>query len=185
MRRIVGKTNTNTAEFWNSYYTSIESEDDRLIIYQQLWQALVCIPFKTVLEIGCGTGVGAEYLKSRFTCHYTGSDFVPAAIEKASKYCDEAVLIDVLIDPIPAHYDVIIIAETLEHLEDPFSVIDKCLPHCKFLVLSLPYNEPEDCDPEHVWCGIVPNDFIEKYNVYIISMNEGYFQIILTHGNKM
>jgi 2-polyprenyl-3-methyl-5-hydroxy-6-metoxy-1,4-benzoquinol methylase len=185
MRRIVGKTNTNTAEFWNSYYTSIESEDDRVMIYEQLEQILSFVHFNTVLEIGCGTGVGAKYLKSKFRCFYSGSDFVPAAIEKAKKHCDHTLLLDALSDPIPGYYDVIIIAETLEHFEDPFSIIDKCLPHCKFLVLSLPHNEPEECDPEHLWCEITPDDFTEKHNVHSVNMNENYFQIILTHGNRM
>lgn len=183
MIRVPDKANTNTPEFWGNYYASIESEEDRLIIYEQLEQAILYTHFNTVLEIGCGTGIGAAYLKSKFPCHYTGSDFVPSAIEKARHNCNDAIVLDVLTDPIPGYYDVMIIAETLEHLEDPFSVIDKCLPHCKFLVLSLPYNEPEQCDPEHLWCEITPDDFTEKYNVHSVNMNESYFQIILTYGN--
>ena len=185
MTRVPNKINTNTSDFWHNYYASVKSEQDRLIIYEQLEQALQSIHFNTVLEIGCGTGIGVAHIKSMFLCHYTGSDFVASAIEKARHNCDDVILLNALVDPVPGFYDVIIIAETLEHLEDPFFVVEKCLPHCKYLVLSLPYDEPEQCDPEHLWYGIKPDDFTEKYNVHFVNVNEHYFQIILTHGNRV
>jgi len=65
MRRITGKQNTNTMQFWDDYYASIDVEHDRLIIYEQLTDILETIRFNTILEIGCGTGIGAEYIKSK------------------------------------------------------------------------------------------------------------------------
>jgi hypothetical protein len=46
-------------------------------------------------------------------------------------------------------------------------------------VLSLPLDEPEDCDPEHIWYNIKPIDFAD-YNVHMVNTNESYFQIIIT-----
>jgi 2-polyprenyl-3-methyl-5-hydroxy-6-metoxy-1,4-benzoquinol methylase len=178
MRRIKGKQNTNTMQFWDDYYASVDVEHDRLIIYEQLADILETIRFNTILEIGCGTGIGAEYIKSKFDCIYTASDFSMIAVNKAAEKADYIKLLDIRKDDPVGEYDVIIIAETLEHLEDPFNVIDRCLKHCKYLVLSLPLDEPEDCDPEHIWCNIRPEDFIE-YDVHRIHINEYYFQIIL------
>lgn len=178
MQRIENKVNTNTIEFWNAYYQSIDTEDDRLIIYKQLAYILKYISFHTVLEIGCGTGIGAEYIKSKFDCIYTASDFSKVAIDKATDKADAVQLLDINKSNPLTKYDVIVIAETLEHLEDPYSVIDKCLKYCNYLVLSLPLNESEECDSEHIWCKIKPEDF-SRYNVHIIQINESYFQIIL------
>ena len=179
MQRVKGKINTNSIEFWNEYYASVDIEEDRLIIYEQLSEILECIKFNTILEIGCGTGIGAEYLKNKFDCIYTASDFSMTAINKASEKADYISLLDIRTDEPVGQYDVIIIAETLEHLENPFDVIDKCKKHCKYLVLSLPLDEPEDCDPEHIWYNIKPIDFAD-YNIHMVNTNESYFQIIIT-----
>lgn len=165
-------------QFWDTYYSSVDIENDRLIIYEQLAGILDTINFNTILEIGCGTGIGAQYIKSKFDCIYTASDFSMIAVNKAAEKADYIKLLDIRTEDPVGEYDVIIIAETLEHLEDPFNVIDRCLKHCRYLVLSLPFDEPEDCDPEHVWCNIRPEDFID-YDVHRIQINEYYFQIIL------
>jgi len=179
MRRITDKPNTNSVYFWDNYYDCVGIEYDRLIIYEQLADILKHIEFKTILEIGCGTGVGAEYLKMKFDCEYTASDFSIIALNKAVSKADHIKLLDIRTDDPTDDYDVIIIAETLEHLENPFDVIDRCLKHCKYLVLSMPLDEPEDCDPEHIWCNIRPEDFIQ-YDIQRIQTNEYYFQIILS-----
>lgn len=179
MIRIKDKENTNTKDFWDAYYTSVDVEDDRLIIYEQLDGILSGIEFNTIMEIGCGTGIGGKYLKDKYQCHYTGTDFSDIAVKKAAQYLDETYLLDARTQLPATRYDVIIIAETLEHLEKPFAVIDRCLDYCKHLVLSLPLNEPQDCDPEHLWYGIDPMDF-DGYNVHSVQLNEYYFQIILT-----
>ena len=179
MQRVKGKINTNSIEFWDEYYASVDIEEDRLIIYEQLSEILDCIKFNTILEIGCGTGIGAEYLKSKFDCIYTASDFSMTAINKASDKADYTSLLDIRTDEPVGQYDVIIIAETLEHLEHPFEVIDKCKSHCKYLVLSLPLDEPEECDPEHIWYNIKPEDFLD-YKIHTVKLNKSYFQIIIT-----
>ena len=179
MQRVKGKINTNSIDFWDDYYASVDIEEDRLIIYKELSEILDCIKFDTILEIGCGTGIGAEYLKSKFDCIYTASDFSMTAIDKAADKADHVQLLDIRTNKTQDQYDVIIIAETLEHLEDPFEVIDKCKKYCKYLVLSLPLDEPEDCDPEHIWYNIKPTDFVD-YNIHTVKINESYFQIIIT-----
>lgn len=179
MRRVKDKINTNSMVFWDDYYAGVDIEEDRLIIYEQLSEILNHIKFKTILEIGCGTGIGAEYIKNQFDCIYTASDFSMIAVNKAADKADHIQLLDIRTDEPQDQYDVIIIAETLEHLENPFEVIDKCKKHCKYLVLSLPLDEPEDCDPEHIWYNIKPIDFID-YNIHMVNTNESYFQIIIT-----
>lgn len=179
MKRLTNKPNTNTATFWNDYYASIDIEEDRLIIYEQLEEILQNIQFNTVLEIGCGTGIGAAYLKECFPdIIYTGSDFSLMALDKAANYVDHVKLLDIRYQDPSDYYDVIIIAETLEHLENPYEIIDRCLYYCNYLVLSFPLDEPEECDPEHIWCNITPDDF-SQYDVIYTKLNTSYFQIII------
>lgn len=179
MKRLIDKPNTNTTEFWNDYYDSVNVEYDRLIIYEQLDQILCKIEFDSVLEIGCGTGIGGSYLKNCYPgIHYTGSDFSIVALDKAQMFLDSVLLLDIRDNNPNDFYDVIIIAETLEHLEDPYDVIDRCLNYCTYLVLSLPLNEPDNCDPEHLWCNIDPTDFSD-YNIIYTNINTNYFQIII------
>lgn len=179
MQRVKGKINTNTLEFWNDYYDSVDVEHDRLIIYEQLSKILMDISFNSILEIGCGTGIGAEYLKKNFTCIYTATDFSVIAVQKAKQFADHVMVMDIVHQNPNKYYDVIMIAETLEHLENPFDVVDRCLNHCTYLVLSLPLNEPEDCDAEHLWYNINPDSF-NNYNIIQTQINDSYFQIILT-----
>lgn len=181
MQRINNKLNTNTYEFWNNYYSN-SPDDDRLIIYEWIEEILQKIKFFSILEIGCGSGVGAKHIKNNFQCCYTATDFCESAIQRASKYSDKSFILDISKDEIHSFYDVIIIAETLEHLENPFDVINKCLSKCYYLVLSLPLNEPKECDAEHIWHDINPDSF-SQYTIHSCIERNEYFQIIITNDN--
>lgn len=44
-----------------------------------------------------------------------------------------------------------LLCETLEHLDDPATVLGALRPRCKTLVLSTPLDAWDDSNPEHLW----------------------------------
>jgi len=83
---------------------------------------------KKVLEIGCASGVQSQLLKENFGCQITGIELDPEAAEKAGIYCDRIIHGDVenlnLKEILGgAQYDVILMADVLEHLKNPANVL--------------------------------------------------------------
>jgi len=133
--------NINTKKYWNK----------KLSAYNNFWRDESYHCFEkflppdelfSLLDIGCGLGDGTERLKRIFPkAKIYGADFSRVGIEKAKKRRSrvEYLLLDIENDPIPATYDYILIVETLEHLSNPFEVVDKCLKYTrKSLWISVP-----------------------------------------------
>ena len=99
---------------------------------------------RRILDLGCGTGALGKALKERQPCHVTGIELNKAAYEVAVKNLDVA-LCDNLnrFDPKIAgeKYDCIILADILEHLINPWSVLSKfskALSDAGTIVASIP-----------------------------------------------
>jgi ubiquinone/menaquinone biosynthesis C-methylase UbiE len=78
-----------------------------------------------VLDLGCGTGLIAEYLSDRTNAHVTGLDYVPAAIGQAqARTAAKAHRLAFLVGDInalalpPEAYDVIVAIDTIYFSED-------------------------------------------------------------------
>jgi SAM-dependent methyltransferase len=91
--------------------------------------ALVPAACRRVLEVGCGAGQLSSLLRARGH-HVTGIELIPQAVQRAAAVLDEVVCADVedeSLSFIPGSFDVLIFADVLEHLLDPWGVLRRCV----------------------------------------------------------
>ena len=115
----------------------------------------------SVLEIGCSTGYGSQFLFGDIRYH--GLDYDPLIIEVAKEQnwgenCHfECADINQL-DEFP--FDTIIAFEVIEHLDNGLEIVEKLKKNCKRLLISVPYNEPKGFWGEHHKLhGLTEKDF--------------------------
>lgn len=93
----------------------------------RIWPSLLGMVQDTnVLDIGCGTGKLGEYLKKEFKCNVVGIEIEEMNIAEAALNIDTVYLGDIEsfnIERIDSRFDYIIFSDSLEHLNDPWSVI--------------------------------------------------------------
>ena len=143
-------------EHFNSIADGYAAKDlapsSRIARRHRLDRTLAAVPadtFERVLEVGCGAGFGADYLRGRFE-DYVGIDhsrrLIEVAIEKNSGtgVRFEASSIDGY-DP-PHRFDLIVMIGVLHHLEDPARSMETMVPWLEpggYLVA----NEPQPANP--------------------------------------
>lgn len=98
-----------------------------------------------ILEIGCGTGNTLAWIKEQYNCSWTGGvEIFDYAAKAAVQKIDTVYSVDIekIELPIePASLDVILCLDVLEHLVDPWEVINKMTVFLKpggSLIASLP-----------------------------------------------
>ncbi|MBT4258075.1 class I SAM-dependent methyltransferase [archaeon] len=82
---------------------------------------------KKVLDLGCNTGLLGEALKKNKNCIVYGADYSKEAIILAKKRLDYSVVCN-LEKEVPFEsekFDVIVLADILEHLKDPENLLNK------------------------------------------------------------
>jgi hypothetical protein len=96
-------------------------------------------PIFKIADLSCGDGYIIDSISAN--SRYKG-DFAPGY--------DYIGSIEETIDYIPA-VDLFILSETIEHIDDPDSLLKKIRSKTKNLILTTPKNEVNDSNPEHYW----------------------------------
>lgn len=109
-------------------------EDDQSeFTYGERWDVFSALPASpdSILDIGCGTGLGFQTYRERGS-RLVGVDIDPEVLEEASKNMDEARLLNIETEEWPAEFhksfDVVAFCDTLEHLNDPWKVLQEVRP---------------------------------------------------------
>jgi SAM-dependent methyltransferase len=105
---------------------------------------------QSVLEIGCSTGYGSQFLPNNIK--YLGLDYDPIIIDVANEqqWGANASFVHANINTYPLEqYDTIIAFELIEHIDNGLEIAQKLKKHCKRLLLTTPYNEPPGFWGEH------------------------------------
>ena len=137
-------TNINTAKYWDLYLSN-RGDSWRDFPYVFLVNDLPKGEKFSLLDIGCALGDGCRLLKKNFPqAQIAGADLSKLAIEKA-KARDKNInyfVMDLGRQDIPQKYDYITLIHILEHFNDPYPIINKCLKAVnKAVYISTPYGE--------------------------------------------
>lgn len=97
------------------------SEEKEAILNAVAWKA------QTVLDVGCGTGELAALIAKRTRGSVLGIDFSKEAIKTANRRHKHPNIAFKCADlkTLSGAYDVIIMAGTIEHMDDPFSTLER------------------------------------------------------------
>ena len=114
----------------------------------------------SVLEIGCSTGYGYQFLQSPA---YIGLDYDPIIVDvaKEQQWSDNATFYQADINTYElGQYTNIIAFEVIEHLDNGLEIVEKLKQHCKRLLITVPHNEPKGFWGEHHKLhGLTEKDF--------------------------
>jgi GT2 family glycosyltransferase/SAM-dependent methyltransferase len=123
------------------------------------WAAQNVLP-GSVLEIGCSTGYGYQFLQSPV---YMGLDYDPLIVEvaKEQEWSDNATFYQADINTYElGMYTNIVAFEVIEHLDNGLEIVEKLKKHCKRLLITVPHNEPKGFWGEHHRLhGLTEKDF--------------------------
>lgn len=99
---------------------------------------------KKVLEIGCACGYITRHLNEN-RCKVTGIELDEAAAGLAKSFCERIIVADIegdgVLEQIKERFDVIILGDVLEHLKEPFEILNACknkLEKAGYVILSVP-----------------------------------------------
>jgi glycosyltransferase involved in cell wall biosynthesis len=115
----------------------------------------------SILEIGCSTGYGAQFLHPDIS--YLGLDYDPIIIGVAKEqnwrindFFEQADINSYELK----QYDTIIAFEVIEHLDNGLEIVEKLKQHCNRLLVTVPHNEPKGFWGEHHKLhGLTEKDF--------------------------
>lgn len=101
---------------------------------------------KQVLEVGCASGVQSRIFKEKLECSVIGIEIDEEAAQQARKYCDAVIVGDIESLDLEEHlfdrkFDVITIADVLEHLRSPGAALQRLTPFLSdagFIIASIP-----------------------------------------------
>ncbi|MDA3733217.1 glycosyltransferase [Niameybacter massiliensis] len=101
----------------------------------------------SICDFGCALGQGTNILKQAFTeSRITGIDYSSEAIKKAKSIYKELEFLEGSINDIDS-FDIIFTSNTLEHFENPISMIEGILAKCKrYFICMVPFEEYTRCE---------------------------------------
>jgi trans-aconitate methyltransferase len=150
------KTNPNRPKEWDIFYSKY-TEFFRDFPYPLLIKFLPQDNNFSLLDVGCGMGDGCQLMQKHFPgAQIEGADFSSLAIAKAieKKTGVKFFVLDIMNEDPPRKYDFISLVHTLEHFNDPFPVLEKCLKFVnKAVFVVTPYVKKID-EPRLYWRGL-------------------------------
>jgi len=105
---------------------------------------------RKILEIGCSSGFGAQFLPNDID--YLGIDYDPIIVTVAQEQNwgeNYKFSLGDINEIELAQFDTIIAFEVIEHLDNGLEVVEKLKKHCKRLLITVPWNEPKGFWGEH------------------------------------
>jgi len=174
--RKVNSANYNTKEYWNDFYT--KSGDD---IDIERFNALSQVVKKgdKILDVGGGSGELLEFIGGK--AERTLFDISREGLKKAKqlKRAEHTKVGSIYRLPYSDNsFDVVLCAETLEHLERPKEAIEELIRVSKRHVsISVPYLDSIK-DPCHIW-EFEPSDLVEMLG------NFGKLKLYQTSGGMI
>jgi len=146
----------------NNYERAVFLKDDPVFpreTQRYQWAAQNVLP-GSILEIGCSTGYGYQFLNNSA---YMGLDYDPIIIDvaKDQNWSDNATFYNADINTYDfGQYTNIIAFEVIEHLDNGLEIVEKLKNHCKRLLITVPHNEPKGFWGEHHKLhGLTEKDF--------------------------
>lgn len=132
------------------------------------------LPHESVLDLGCGDGTMLAALAARVPATYSGVDISGPAIELARKRMPQATLwqSDLANIQFPSVYDVGVLSEVLEHLDDDKGLLCRLAPYVRHVVISVPGGPADKVDRRY---GHVRN---YVGNALRVTMEESGFEVV-------
>ncbi|RQW05872.1 class I SAM-dependent methyltransferase [candidate division KSB1 bacterium] len=103
------------------------------------------IVLSKTLDVGCGRGATSRYLKEKYNIQETiGIEKCESIARQAGENVDRIHSMSVESDELPFHpdeFDLILCADVLEHLADPWRAVERCAGYLKsggYFLASLP-----------------------------------------------
>jgi trans-aconitate methyltransferase len=146
----------STSKEWNDM--SDQDRDARIerdSNYMRVFKSLEFEDVESVVEIGAALGEHLAYFARKLPdMRFKAIDFTQASFDHAQKYNLPNYSFekrDFLNNFIDENHDVIILIETLEHIEQGtnYKIVDELLKKCKILYITVP-NTQDDCNGEHI-----------------------------------
>lgn len=123
----------STSENYNVHY----SRSGYYFLWCVLVDRVVRHGSQSVLDIGCGPGQVAAFLRDKGLRRYTGIDWSEVAINRARALCPNGQFfaVNALQSDVfeTVEYDTAISLEFLEHVQEDISVLERLLPGTRFL----------------------------------------------------
>jgi 2-polyprenyl-3-methyl-5-hydroxy-6-metoxy-1,4-benzoquinol methylase len=153
-------------EYYDQIFTRVEDyrahyRDSRyFVLWTQVLQFLRKVPAPKILEIGCGPGQFAHYLYDQGFRDYHGFDFSPEAVRRARENSPQSFDVGDAMSPdfYKRDYNVAIVLEVLEHVQDDLGLLANLRPGT-VLFFSLPTFD----DEAHVRFFPQPRQVVDRY----------------------
>jgi 2-polyprenyl-3-methyl-5-hydroxy-6-metoxy-1,4-benzoquinol methylase len=164
-------TQNNIRELENNYERAVFLNGDPVLpreASRYIW-ANKHLLGKNILEIGCSSGYGIQFLPNDI--QYIGVDYDLRIVQCAASqgWQNNTLYVHADINTLELQqHDTIIAFEVIEHLDNGLQIIEKLKKHCKRLLITVPHNEPKGFWGEHHKLhGLTENDFPDFQFEYI------------------
>lgn len=106
------------------------------------------VPHARILDLGCGDGSLIAELSQHIKAEFTGADISGPAIEIARRNVPQATFqqLDLSATSLPGRYDVVVLSEVLEHIEDDEAVLRQVADAAPHVIISVPGGPADKVD---------------------------------------